>query len=63
LTDIHIDPGIRLLAKKDWFALQKIASNLKDPALRVAFKLELAKGIVEEPVSKPATAQAGSAQP
>ena len=44
LSDIQFDPAIRLLAKRDWFGLQKIVDGIKDPVLRLSLKLELAKG-------------------
>jgi hypothetical protein len=48
LSDIQFDPAIRLLAKRDWFGLQKIADSIKDPSFRLSFKLELAKGTLLE---------------
>jgi hypothetical protein len=44
LSDVRFDPAIRLLAKRDWFGVQKVADSIKDPALRLSLKLELAKG-------------------
>jgi len=48
LSDVQFDPALRLLAKRDWFGVQKIVDSIKDPVLRLSFKLELAKGTLLE---------------
>jgi hypothetical protein len=49
LSEIEFDPSIQLLAKRDWFGLQKVAESVTDPVLSLSFKLELAKGALKEP--------------
>jgi len=48
LSDLHVNPAIGTLSKRDWFGLQKVASTIKDPLLRLSLKLELAKGVIQE---------------
>jgi hypothetical protein len=63
LSDIRFDPAIRLLAKRDWFGVQKVVDSIKDPVLRLSFKLELAKGTLLESGNRPTPTLTTSQQP
>jgi hypothetical protein len=52
LGELKIDPSLSALATTDWFRSDYLASNIREPSLRLQLKLQLAGAILAQP-SKP----------
>lgn len=46
LSDIRIDPDLAVVATTDWFRVDQIVSNVREPSLRLLLKLQFAGAVL-----------------